>query len=187
MKRLLLVLLLLLGTWGMADAFYIHAKAVLAQHLLENAWDRAQKGEQLAKPWSWADTWPLARLTVPELEVDQIILSGASGRVLAFGPGLVTGTANPGIPGNTVFSGHRDTHFSWLQEARDGTEIHLDLPGGERISYSVVDKSVHHESESDLLEPTGSPMLRLITCYPFDEIQPGGPLRYVVSARPVKM
>jgi sortase A len=26
------------------------------------------------------------------------------------------------------------------------------------------------------------PMLSLVTCYPFDAVNPGGPMRYVVSA-----
>ena len=29
------------------------------------------------KPWPWADTWPVARLVVPSLGIDQIVLEGA--------------------------------------------------------------------------------------------------------------
>ena len=28
----------------------------------------------------------------------------------------------------------------------------------------------------------GRPLLSLVTCYPFDAVAPGGPLRYVVTA-----
>lgn len=33
-----------------------------------------------------------------------------------------------------------------------------------------------------VLENAGDDRLTLITCYPFDAIVPGGPLRYVVTA-----
>ena len=63
-----------------------------------------------------ADMRPLARLRQPRLDVTQVVLDGASGRVLAFGPGHVTGSALPGVNGNIVISGHRDTHFRWLRD-----------------------------------------------------------------------
>ena len=47
-------------------------------------------------------------------------LAGVSGRTLAFGPGHVDGTPLPGDPGNSVLSGHRDTHFAFLRELRSG-------------------------------------------------------------------
>jgi sortase A len=37
------------------------------------------------------------------------------------------------------------------------------------------------------LAGTPQPTLTLITCYPFDAIAPGGPLRYVVRARALKV
>jgi len=177
-------LLLLLGVWQLGGGMYIHAKAVLAQLLLQQAWDRTLQGDSQAHPWPWADTWPVARIRVPELDVDQLVLAGASGRSLAFGPGHVDGTAAPGSDGNLVISGHRDTHFSWLARVQGGDEIILELPEGEQRNYQVVQWSIHHESETGLLGQSADPLLRLITCYPFDAIMPGGPLRFVVTAIP---
>ncbi len=176
-------LLLILGIWQLGGGLYIHAKAVVAQMLLQQAWDRTLQGEARARPWPWADTWPVARIRVPGLQVDQLVLAGASGRSLAFGPGHVDGTAAPGSDGNLVISGHRDTHFSWLARVKDGDEIILELADGGQRNYQVVEQSIHHESETGLLEQSAFPMLRLITCYPFDAIFPGGPLRFVVTAR----
>ncbi len=183
LPRILASLLLILGIWQLGGGLYIHAKAVVAQMLLQQAWDRTLEGEARARPWPWADTWPVARIRVPRLQVDQLVLAGASGRSLAFGPGHVDGTAAPGSDGNLVISGHRDTHFSWLARVKDGDEIILELPDGGRRNYQVVAQSIHHESATGLLEQSGFPMLRLITCYPFDAIMPGGPLRFVVTAR----
>ncbi len=183
--RVIIILLLLLGIWQVGGGLYIHAKAALAQVLLRQAWDRALQGESQARPWPWADTWPMARIMVPGLAVDQLVLAGASGRSLAFGPGHVDGTARPGTGGNQVISGHRDTHFKWLARLRDGDEIVLESTDGEQRNYQVVQRSIHHESETGLLVQGGHPVLRLITCYPFDAIVPGGPLRFVVTAKPV--
>ena len=41
---------------------------------------------------------------------------------------------------------------------------------------------VVHESATEVVQQDGVKRLTLITCYPFDAITPGGPLRYVVRA-----
>ena len=183
LSRIIAGLLLLLGIWQLGGGLYIHAKALAAQVLLQNAWHRALQGESRARPWPWADTWPVARIRVPRLSVDQLVVAGASGRSLAFGPGHVDGTAKPGDPGNLVISGHRDTHLSWLAKVKPGDEITLELPDGGRRKYLALQGAIHHEFETGILRQTGFPLLTLITCYPFEAIRPGGPLRYVVTAR----
>lgn len=86
------LLLLALGGWQMGSAAYLHAKAWLAQVLLAEAWAATLADGTPHKPWPWADTAPVARLQVPALGVDQIVLAGVSGRSLAFGPGHLDGT-----------------------------------------------------------------------------------------------
>ena len=184
-RRGIQVLLLLIACWAIGDGLYIRAKAVLAQILLETAWQRSVQGETRARPWSWADTWPVARLQAPRLGIDQIVLAGVSGRVLAFGPGHMSGTALLDEGGNTVVSGHRDTHFKWLKALRQDDELVLTLPQGIDRRYRVSDLSVHHESDTAPLAWEGGTRLTLLTCYPFDAIDPGGPLRYAVTAESV--
>ena len=99
------------------NGMWLYAKAQLAQVLLERAWVRTLHGEQNVKPWSWADTWPVARLEFPRQHRSYIVLAGASGRTLAFGPGHVDGTAAPEEIGNCVISAHRDTQFRVLRDA----------------------------------------------------------------------
>ena len=115
------------------------------------------------------------------------MLEGASGRVLAFGPGHVTGTARPGAGGNTVISGHRDTHFRWLGSLQLGDRVLLQTGDGRRLDYRVAQAAVHHESEVGLLDPLQGDQLRLVTCYPFDAVTPGGPQRFVVTALPANV
>lgn len=181
-RRLFLVTLLLCAAGLLAQGMYIPMKAALAQHLLKDAWQRALAGESRPRPWSWADTWPLARLRQPRLGVDQVVLSGASGRVLAFGPGHVSVSAKPGENGNVVISGHRDTHFRWLASLQDGDRLELQLPDGRALRYAVMRQQVHHDSELGLLDPHAFDGLRLVTCYPFEAVLPNGDQRFVVDA-----
>ena len=173
---------LVLGTGFLLNGAYIPAKAWVAQVLLDVAWDRRLGGAADSRPWPWADTMPLARLRQPRLGIDQIVLEGASGRVLAFGPGHIPGSARPGEAGNVVISGHRDTHFRWLARVQSGDELMLQTDDGRNLRYRVAQTSVHHESDIALLDPLEGDQLRLLTCYPFETIAAGTPQRYVVTA-----
>ena len=170
------------GLWQLGAAGTIHAKAWLAQVLLTRAWETTLAGASTVRPWPWADTYPMARLRVPALGVDQVVLAGASGRTLAFGPGHLDGTTAPGEVGHTVLSGHRDTHFRFLEDLEAGTELRLQRPDGAWRSYRVVETRVIDARRARLAPGDGRPALTLVTCYPFDAIVPGGPLRYLVFA-----
>ena len=172
----------LVGSVCIAQGGWIHMKAALAQVLLEQAWARTVAGEAAVKPWPWADTWPVGRLGAPALGEDVIVLSGASGRTLAFGPAHIGSTASPGRDGNVGLAGHRDTHFAFLRNLEPGHELWLDSPEGRR-HYRVETARVVHERDTDVLLPKGGAELTLVTCFPFDAVVPGGPLRYVVRAR----
>ena len=166
----------------LTNAAWIPAKAVLAQHLLQQAWQRTLAGERQVKPWPWADTWPVARLQAPRLGVDRIVLAGISGRTLAFGPGHMDGTALPGAPGHSILSGHRDTHFRFLKDLEPGDALRVQGADGAWRAYRVRATEVIDARRARLWPGDATPRLTLVTCYPFDAIAPGGPLRYVVSA-----
>lgn len=161
---------------------WIYGKAVLAQILLERAWFRTLEGESRVPPWSWADTWPVARLSAPRLGESTIVLSGATGRTLAFGPGHLHGTPLPGHFGNAVIAGHRDTHFSFLRDLRVGDLLEIETDRGQRLRFEVVESTIVHENDPAPLQSSPTAALTLVTCYPFDTPVPGGPLRYVVRA-----
>ena len=168
----LIVLLVLAGLWQIGEGGYIKAKALLAQQLLISAWEETQSGQSRVRPWPWADTWPVARLEIERLGVDQIILSGASGRTLAFGPGHISGTASIGSVGNSVVSGHRDTHFRFLQYLQPGDQIKLTPATGKSVMYAVMNSDVYDKRDTWLLNQQVNG-LTLITCYPFDTNGPG--------------
>jgi sortase A len=176
------LIFLLAGVWQLGGGLTIHAKALLAQVLVRDAWARTLAGERRPKPWPWADTWPVARLTVPEQDVDLFVLAGANGRTIAFGPGYVFGTALPGDDGNSVIGGHRDTHLRFLRDTKVGTEIHVQRQDGAWRRYRVEAAAVLDAADLWITRQDGPTRLTLVTCYPFDAMRAGGPQRYVVFA-----
>jgi len=181
-SNLAVACLLCLGFWQFGQGAYIPAKAWLAQELLQRAWDRASSGADRLVPWPWADTWPVARLSARAGEVDLIILSGGSGRTLALGPGHLSASALPGEKGNSVIAGHRDTHFSFLRHVEIGDSLMIETTGGRRHLYEVIGIDVVDSRRGSLLLDTDVAVLSLVTCYPFDTSEVGGPMRYVVTA-----
>lgn len=181
-RRRLAVAFAAIAALPLGHAGYVHAKAVLAQCLLERAWREARQGGVAPRPWPWADTVPVARLRVARLRVERIVLDGDSGRTLAFGPGWAPASARPGSRGVVLISAHRDTHFAFLRELRHGDRVALESARGTR-RYRVEDLRVVDAREGAAL-PGDADGLVLVTCWPFDAIAPGGPLRYVVSAMP---
>ena len=181
---LAIVLLTAIGGWQLGQGMWIHVKARLAQHLLQHAWARTLTGQRDVKPWPWADTWPVARLTAPAHGVDLIVLAGASGRTLAFGPGHVTGSAAPGTAGTSIVNGHRDTHFAFLARVRTGETLVTQVPGRPPVFYRVTATAVVDSRTAAVASDDGISALVLLTCYPFDAVTAGGPLRYVVTAEP---
>lgn len=184
-RRWIVACVLGLGFWQLGQGAYIPTKAWLAQELMQRAWTRAGDGEPQPVPWPWADTWPVARLSAMAGEVNLIILAGGSGRTLAFGPGHLSASAPPGAIGNSVIAGHRDTHFNFLQYLDIGDFLIIETVTGSRYLYEVNDIDVVDARRSSLLLDTEESLLSLVTCYPFGAVEPGGPMRYVVTARKV--
>ena len=175
--------LLCLGFWQFGQGAYIPAKAWLAQELMQRAWMRTGAGEERATPWPWADTWPVARLTAKRRDIDLIVLAGGSGRTLAFGPGHLSASALPGEIGNSIIAGHRDTHFQFLRKVEIGELLGMETARGQRHLYEVVGVDIVDSRRGSLVLDTDAAMLTLVTCYPFDALEAGGALRYVVTAR----
>ncbi len=172
-----------LALWQIGTGLWIPAKAWLAQILIARAWEQAMATGRPAPPWPWADTAPVARLLVPRLGIDQIVLAHATGRTLAFGPGHLDGSPAPGDPGLAIVSGHRDTSFRFLADLAVGDEIRIQRGDGSWMNFRMTAGAVLDERNARLpLLVNGPVRLALTTCYPFDAIRPGGPLRYVAWA-----
>ena len=182
MKRYLIVVLAIAGLAQLAGAAYIPAKAELAQVLLERAWRDSTTSRDAVKPWPWADTWPIARLQSMKHNVDLIVLSGMTGATMAFGPGHLSASALPGNEGNSIIGAHRDTHFEFLQQLSIGDRLLVERNDGSEHWFRVAYIEVADSTAGQLPLDLGGSWLTLVTCFPFDAVNPGGPLRYVVTA-----
>lgn len=174
--------LVLVGLLLCGNSLWIHAKAVLAQTLIANAWQKTLEEGKPHKPWYWADSWPVARMRVPATGEDLYVLAGAHGTALAFGPGHMDGTALPGQAGTSVIGGHRDTHFNFLQKLEAGDWVLVQQPNARWQSYQIQARRVADIRHGELRLPLQGDWLYLVTCYPFSDWQPGGSERYIVEA-----
>jgi sortase A len=175
--------LLALGAASLIAGLWLPLKAALAEELLNRAWSAARHGGGRIKPWPWADTWPVARLSLPPAAHTGplIVLAGATGRGLAFAPGLLDGSAEPGEPGVAVIAAHRDTHFRALARLALGDRFEIERADGARFDYAVTSIEVIDTKAESLRLDANASVVSLVTCYPFDALVPGGTLRYVVT------
>jgi sortase A len=172
---------LALGSVLIGQAGWIHAKAVLAQYLLARAFAETLRTGKDVKPWSWADTWPVARVHVPRLRKSAIVLHGGSGQALAFGPGHVELTPQAGDRGTAIYSAHRDTHFAFVADIVIGDEIGVTRRDGAELRFRVTHTSVVRWDASGIDPLAQGRNLVLATCWPL-HAKTAGPLRYLVHA-----
>jgi sortase A len=187
--RFLCALILLAGTCLTGRAAYLHAKAELAGVLIRRAWAQSARSGEPHAPWPWADTHPIARLRIPRLNYDEIVLDAATPRTLAFGPALLLSAAPIGKPGNVVLAGHRTSWFRPLEEIAQGDTIQITWFDSRRGAlyergFAVDFIQIVEPQNVTLLAPTSQDALTLVTCYPFGS-SPRSPLRYVVRALPL--
>jgi sortase A len=123
---------------------------------------------------------PVARLRVLGLSTSLYVVEGTDQKDLKKGPGHMPGTALPGVAGNCVIAGHRDTHFRVLEQIHEGDEVELDTHYGTFL-YKVRSMEVVLPTDVASLSPTNDAVLHLITCYPFHYVG-HAPKRMVIEA-----
>ncbi len=173
--RLTALLTALSGAVFLAKGFWIPVKAELAYGLMDRAYERAVEENTPTKPWSWADFAVIGKLLIGEELVH--VLDRATGQAMAFGAGR---HEEYDQKGPLVISGHRDTHFSVLEAMQVGEELMFETLNS-RDTYRVTNTRIYDLREGVLLPPAEDQMM-LITCWPFDGIDPNTPKRYLVLA-----
>jgi sortase A len=181
MPRPLIAIVFALGLVLFGQGIYIHAKALLAQVLLQRAFAETIATGHAIKPWSWADTWPVARIEIKRLHASAIVLAGSSGQALAFGPGHVELTPDAGERGVAVYSAHRDTHFRFLKDVAIGDEIAVTRSDGKLFRFRADGNSVVRFDAPGIDPLSNGYQLVLSTCWPFDAVT-AGPMRYLLHA-----
>jgi sortase A len=123
----------------------------------------------------------VGRLEIPRLGISAVVRAGSDARTLRLAVGHIPGTALPGERGNVGLAAHRDTFFRRLGEIREEDEVRLVTPDG-TFSYRVQGTQVVNPSDVWVLNPTASPALTLVTCYPFSYVG-SAPRRFIVRAQ----
>lgn len=180
MRRGLIVALMLVAVWQLGSAGWIQAKAGLGQWLLERAWQQTLEGEEAVEPWPGAVSHPVARLRMPRLAIDHLVLEGLDTPVMAWGPGMAMGEG-----GHRVVAAHRDTHFSFLRAVETGDRFELIDAEGNRQWWQVETIRIVDARETGIDLDWPEAAMTLITCYPFDAPVAGGPERLIVRLRPL--
>ncbi len=186
MSRIIFVCSTAIALFSFSSSAWLQSKSILGQVLLERAWQQALSSGETNKAWPWADTWPVAKLLVTKTKQSLVVLEGVSGEAMAFGPGRIAGSSNTASGGTFALGGHRDSHLAFLQHIESGDVLQLQTLDGSHTHYRVVDQFVANRDETTLSINPDKHGLVLVTCYPFNALQTGGPLRYVVVAKPVQ-
>lgn len=120
----------------------------------------------------------IARITVARLGVREVVLAGdGTHDQLAQAPAMIRRAdgANP----VTVLAAHRDTHFLFIRDLREGDKVTMQWVDGRVESYRITHlETVRWDRFTYPLDPA-RPLLALATCYPFGGTEYGGPLRRV--------
>jgi len=123
----------------------------------------------------------IGEISISRLGLVAIVAQGDTPATLRRAVGHLSNTALPGVDGNVVLAGHRDTFFRPLKAVRVRDAITLKTPRGD-FEYLVEANSVVRPTDVKVLEPTGGQTLTLITCFPFYYVG-AAPNRFIVRAR----
>ena len=165
--------------------------AVRADHARE-IWEADQAQAVVASAWTTAnardharpiDGAPVARLLIPRLSLDEIVLEGVGERQLDAAPGHVPGSALPGRRGNAIISAHRDRHFKRFDELAIGDTIATESDRS-RTTWVVVARRIVDKDAPALFRERDA-TLTLTTCWPIRYLGTA-PERLIITAKPVR-
>ncbi len=109
------------------------------------------------------------RIQIPAIGVDGPVVEGDDWEALKQGAGHHVGSANPGESGNCVISAHNDIFGEIFRDLPDldlGEEV-LVHTASKAYRYVVTQKRIIEPTEVSVMYPTSSPVLTLISCYPY--------------------
>ena len=166
------------------------ARGAIARDAARARWaeieaERSVTGARLATTgarWSVARGTPVARLVIPRIGLDEVVVEGVGDAELRAGPGHMIGSALPGDSGTSVISAHRDRHFHALGRVAVGDTVITDSERG-TVKW-LVSRIRVVDADAPALHATSAPMLLLTTCWPIRYLGPA-PDRLIVEAKRV--
>jgi LPXTG-site transpeptidase (sortase) family protein len=166
---------LVLFAWWEVDGRYhqaIYQREIAEALAARNAPETGGRSRELAA----VSDGPFGRLRCPRIGLDVAVVNGLDNTTLRRAAGRL-----PRSGPNIVIAAHRDTYFRPLKEISEGDQITLETLDGKTRIYSVRSIEITDPSEVGWMHQTESPVLTLITCYPFNWVGPA-PQRVVVRA-----
>lgn len=122
---------------------------------------------------------PIARLEIPDIGVESIVIEGTDASRLMHGPGHLEGSALPGQPGTSVLVGRCCTFgrpFGRIGELQSGDTIDV-VTGQGKLTYTVTETGSFAAGDPQPFAATGANELVLVTS---DGV--GASRRYAVRA-----
>ncbi|MDX1932611.1 MAG: class D sortase [Capsulimonadales bacterium] len=120
-----------------------------------------------------------ARLRIPRIGLEAMVIEGTDQDDLRRGPGHIPGTGFPGEPGNCAIAAHRARWFKNLPNLRKGDAVWVDQPD-RTYKYIVTGRKTVTPDRGDLLNRNVGSELTLITC---DEPTANAPYRILIFCR----
>jgi sortase A len=186
--------LCVVGALLLGSASFQYAAGTYRADLARRQWDEQQARADVATARARASAGsqpaiervaigaPVARLQIPRIHLDEIVLEGVGDDELNAGPGHLPGSVLPGISGNAVISAHRDRHFHRLDELQLGDTIRTETGHSSGLWVIVGRRVVGRDAPA--LFTANEPMLTLTTCWPVRYFG-SAPDRLIVSAKAV--
>jgi sortase A len=164
---------LLAGARQVVAYFLIIAGASLCTGVLGTYSWMYLRQRSLLKQWNTetATRQNLTKLSIPRIDLEDVVLEGVDAHSLMLGPGHMAGSVEPGTPGNAVIAGHRDTFFRRIHSLRYGDDVYV-LRDGHRFHYIVRLRKIVAATDLSVLRPSQDAEMTLITCYPTHAIGP---------------
>jgi sortase A len=125
---------------------------------------------------------PVARLLIPKIGLDEIVLEGIDDDAMNGGPGHYPGSPLPGDAGNSIISAHRDRHFRNLGSVAVGDTI-VTRSGAKTTTWVVVKRQVVDKGRPVLFRAKAA-TLTLTTCWPIQYFG-SAPERLILTAKPI--
>ncbi len=195
MRRLTGWILVLGGMAVLGGAGWRYAGGVVARDRARAEWERIEARQRLLAAHEkvadsvddvasgpFAPGTPVARLLIPSIGLDEVIVAGVGGKELDSGPGHLPGTPLPGATGNSVISAHRDMHFRRFGELAPGDTV-TTVTTSHRVTWRITGRRIVGADEPALFQTDGRE-LTLTTCWPIRMIGPA-PDRLLLTAIPV--
>ncbi len=154
-----------------------------ARQALDRQLSETKSAARPAVPAAFAPIGPdglIGRIDIPRIGLSAVVFEGTGKVTLRRAVGHVTYTALPGQRGNVGLAGHRDSFFRPLRNIVLNDIITLTTVHGE-YRYRVAWTKIVSPYAVDVLDPSKTEILTLVTCYPFYFVG-AAPSRFIVRA-----